>query len=53
MLRLVRLLKKRSAANKRIGATAFYARCVSNFPNVDARLLVVSMACLYDTRKEG
>lgn len=51
MLKLYRLLKRESAGRKRIGAKAFYARCVAHFPNVDARLLAVSMACLYDTRK--
>lgn len=53
MLTVYRLLKKESATRKRMGATAFYARCVANFPNVDARLVAISMACLYDTRKEG
>lgn len=53
MLAVYRLLKKRSARVKRMGATAFYARCVANFPNVDARLLAVSMACLYDTRRQS
>lgn len=53
MLTVCRLLKKESARVKRMGATAFYQRCVSNFPNVDARLVAISMACLYDTRKVG
>jgi len=53
MLKLYRMLKEESAGRKRIGATAFYARCVANFPNVDARLLAISMACLYDTRKKS
>jgi len=53
MLKLYRMLKEESAGRKRIGATAFYAQCVANFPNVDARLLAISMACLYDTRKKS
>lgn len=53
MLTVYRLLKKDSAGRKRMGARAFYERCVASFPNVDARLLAVSMACLYDTRKGG
>lgn len=47
MLDVARVLHKAGKARQRLGIVLLYERCVAQFPNVDARLLAVSMSMLY------
>lgn len=47
MIKAARVLRRIAKGRQKLGVLTLHDRCVSQFPNVDARLLAISMAMLF------